>query len=359
MKSLFRGGDAHEERDVRIDARGNAAGLLLISRPTYGGKERMMRKIQLCLLVLTAVFATGCPKSKPNVPDVLAKRVALYEISRFDYDAAAYDQAVSNNQPEPARRLRNRVVDRLKANIDANYHEFENQLFTGRATTNVLSDITELGAAAAINITNGERAKNIIAVLLTGFKGGRKSIDENFFKERTTAAIISQMQASRAHIETGILTNMNEKDASEYSLDAALGDLINYFYAGTLQKGLQDLAQQAGQSAIDEKKNAQAAREKGRLGVTKKEADIATDNRTLYLQLRKDALTQPIDPQKQTAALARARFALKQLTNQEPDPDLKPSELFDALGQAMRDLDRREPGEATTVKISNALQGKQ
>lgn len=318
-----------------------------------------MRKIQLCLLICTAVFATGCPKSKPNIPDVLAKRVALYEINRFDNDAAAYDQAVSANQTESARRLRNRIIDRLKANIDANYNEFENQLFTGRATTNVLSDILELGAAAAINITNGERAKNIISVLLTGFKGGRKSVDENFFKERTTAAIISQMQASRARIETALLTNINGKDASEYSLDAALGDLINYFYAGTLQKGLQDLAQQAGQSAIDEKKNAQRAREKGRLGVTKSEAGTADDSKTLYLQLRKDALTQPIDPQKQTAALARARFALKQLTNQEPDPDLKPSELFDALGQAMKDLSIREPGKATTDRISNALQGKQ
>lgn len=315
-----------------------------------------MKKIQLCLLALTAVFATGCPKSKPTIPDVLAKRVAYYEISKFDADLTVYDQAMATN-PDNARLIRNRVVNRLKANIDANYHEFENQLFTSRATGNVLGDITELGAAAAINITNGERAKNIISVLLTGFKGGRKSIDENFFKERTTAAIISQMQASRAHIEADMLKNLQDQDASEYSLDAALGDLINYFYAGTLQKGLQDLAQKAGENAITEKNNVQAVREKGRLGVTEIVVERAEENKSLYTQLRKNALTPPIDPQKQSAAVSRARFAIKQLTGSEPDPDLKPSELFDALGAAMRKADKDDPVGATD-KINKALKGK-
>lgn len=316
-----------------------------------------MKLIRLFLLIVAAVFATGCPKSKPNIPDVLAKRVALYEISKFDTDLSEYDNAVKANQDALARRLRDRAVNRLKANIDANYHEFENQLFTGRATTNVLADITELGATAAINITNGERAKNIISMLLAGFKGGRKSVDENFFKERTTAAIISQMQASRARIEADMLKNLQDQDASEYSLDAALGDLINYFYAGTLQKGLQDLAQKAGENAIAEKKNVQEVREKGRLGVTEIVVDRALENKSLYDQMRKNALTPPIDPAKQTQANSRARCAIKQLTGSEPDPDLKPSELFDALGRAMRDADRADPVGATD-KINKALKCK-
>jgi len=293
-----------------------------------------MRKIQLCLLVLTAVFATGCPKSKPNVPDVLAKRVALYELNRFDVDAAAYDQAISANQPEVARRQRNRIVNRLKANIDANYHEFENQLFTGRATTNVLSDITELGATAAINITNGERAKNIIAVLLTGFKGGRKSVDENFFKERTTAVIISQMQASRAHIEAELLKNLREQDANEYSLDAALGDLITYFYAGTLQKGLQDLAQQAGQNALSEKKNADVQREKLRAG-TPEGVVRAQSIRDRFNELFKDANTAPIDLTKQAAAVLTAKQALQELTGQPVPANISNTDLFTQLDAAI------------------------
>jgi hypothetical protein len=306
-----------------------------------------MKIIKLFLVVLSAVFLTACPKSKPKLPEALAKRVANYEISRFDADLAAYDNAAT---PDVARRVRDRTIHRLKANIDANYHEFENQLFTGRATSNVLSDITELGAAAAINITNGQRAKNIISVLLTGFKGGRKSVDENFFKERTTAAIISQMQASRAHIEAALLKNLREQDAREYSLDAALGELINYFYAGTLQKGLQDLAQKAGENAIDEKRNAEIQREKLRAG-TAEGVRTALSIRGKFNELFKDALTPPIDLTKQAAAVLAAKQALAELTGQ-PAPDVSTMDLFTRLDAAIEATAVSEEG---VQKVRRAL----
>lgn len=293
-----------------------------------------MKHLVLLTLALTVPFLTGCPKSAPNVPSVLAKRVATYEINRFDADANLYDVAITANQTEPARRLRNRIVDRLKANIDANYHEFESQLFTGRAKGNVLADITEIGAAAAINITNGERAKNIISVLLAGFKGGRKSIDDNIFMQRTTAVIISQMQASRSHIEAQMLKNLREQDVNEYSLEAALGDLINYFYAGTLQKGLQELAQQTGQTAISEKKNAEVQREKLRAG-TPGGVIIAQTIRDRFNELFKDAITPPIDLAKQAAAVLAAKQALAQITGQPVPPDITNADLFAQLDAAI------------------------
>lgn len=314
-----------------------------------------MKTLQLSALLIVAAFATGCPKSKPMVPDVLAKRVALYEVSKFDNDLAEYDNAVRANQPELARRMRNRTINRLKSNIDANYHEFENQLFTGRATSNVLADITELGATAAINITNGERAKNIISMLLAGFKGGRKSFDENFFKERTTAAIISQMQASRAHIETEILKNLREQDANDYSLDAALGDLINYFYAGTLQKGLQDLAQQAGQNAITEKNNAAVQRQKLR-AATAEDVARAKTIRGRFNELFKDALTPPIDLPKQAAAVLAAKQALQELTGQPVAPGITNADLFTQLDAAIEATATDESGiekVRKALKISN------
>lgn len=210
-----------------------------------------MKTLSLFLLLGVVLFTTGCPKSKPNVPPVVARRLANYEVERFEKEEMAYNTAAEGNLPDQARRLRDKIIYRLKANIDANYQDFENQLFTGRARNNILFDITEIGTAVAINITNGERAKNIIAAALTGFKGGRKSIDENLFMERTTQVIISQMQASRSRYEETLLTNMRDKGTDEYPLEAALGDLINYFYAGSLHKGLQELAKQTGQDALE------------------------------------------------------------------------------------------------------------
>lgn len=310
-----------------------------------------MRKIQISLLLSVVIFATGCPKSTPRVPDVLAKRVVTYEISKFDTDLDLYDKHVNAKETEEARRLRNRIVERLKANIDANYHQFENELFTGRAQSNVLADITELGAAAAINITNGVRAKNIISVLLTGFKGGRKSIDDNIFLQRTTSVIISQMQASRSHIEAEMLKNLREQDVSEYSLDAALGDLINYFYAGTLQKGLQELAQQTGQSAIIEKKNAEGQREKLRAG-TPEDVKVAQTIRDKFNELFKDATIAPIVLTKQAAAVLAAKQALEELTGKSVSPEITNADLFEQLNDA---IETTAVGDAGVEKVRKAL----
>jgi hypothetical protein len=312
-----------------------------------------MKKIQLYLLLGIVVFATGCPKSKPSVPSAIAQRIAKYEIAKFDADTAAYDEAINRNQPQTARRIRDRVIDRLKANIDANYQEFENQLFTGRASTNVLFDIIDIGATVATNISNGERAKNVISAALTGFKGGRKSIDENFFKERTTQVIISQMQASRARIEVTIISNKRTKDIDAYSLDEALGDLINYFYAGTLQKGLQELAKETAQTALAEEQHVRDL-ERGREGVTTEEADTAVSNQRRYRQLRQDALS-AVDPTRQAEAIKIAREAIEELTTNPPPNDITPTQLFDMLGQAMRDVDRSDPTNAT-ARIRKALQ---
>jgi len=229
-----------------------------------------MKSILLVAIALSTLVLTGCPKTKPNLPPAIAQRLAKYELERFSRDLNAYDCAafgvaepganircsdlgVSSTDARRAKLIRDRVIDRLKTNIDVVYHDFEDRLFTRRAGSNLLFDITELGSAAAINITNGERAKNIISVALAAFKGGRKSLDENFFRERTIQTIISQMQASRARIESTIIQK-RAKEIGEYSLDEALGDLVDYFYAGTLQKGLQDLAKAAGQNAIQAEK---------------------------------------------------------------------------------------------------------
>jgi len=311
-----------------------------------------MKIIQLCLLMMAVLFATACPKSKPTIPDVMAKRVAEYQISKFDVDLAQYEAATD---PAVKRSVRDRTIFRLKRNIDANYNEFESQLFTGRATNNVLMDITELGAAAAINITNGERAKDIIAVLLTGFKGARKSIDENFFKERTTAVIISQMQASRARIETVILKSIQEQNATEYSLDASLGDLINYFYAGTLQKGLQDLAQQTGQNAQAEKEKADAQRLRLRAGTAESFA-VAQSIRGKFNDLFKDALTPPIDLVKQAAAVLAAKQALQELTGRPVAPNISNNDLFTQLDAAIESVAVDEAGiqrVRKALKLSN------
>jgi hypothetical protein len=39
-----------------------------------------MKSVVLFTIALSTLFLTGCPKSKPNVPPVIAQRLANYEL---------------------------------------------------------------------------------------------------------------------------------------------------------------------------------------------------------------------------------------------------------------------------------------
>src|SRR5438105_15898765 len=84
---------------------------------------------------------------------------------------------------DDARRIRDDITDRFIRVIDRNSEQFTNDLQNRRATTNFLGDITELSVGAAIGITNGERVLQILGVALTAFRGGRKSVDQNFYEQ--------------------------------------------------------------------------------------------------------------------------------------------------------------------------------
>lgn len=219
----------------------------------------MKRLLILPLLALVLLF-TGCPaqSTKPTTPNVIVTRIANYELQKFDADLSAYEAAVNASDWDKAKIIRDASVYRLKRNVDMNYGDFESALFSKRATTNVLFDIAEIAANTGINVSNGARAKNILSAALAGFKGGRGSFDENFFQSQSIQTVISKMQASRARVGSRIGQNLGSLGPQVYSLDEALGDVIEYFYAGTLQHGLQELSQQAGADALQAKSEAAA-----------------------------------------------------------------------------------------------------
>jgi hypothetical protein len=274
-----------------------------------------MKKICLIAFVICiALFLTGCPKGRAKMPDVISDKIKEYAVVQFDEDYKRYNVAVDSNQLVKAKVLRNELLFKLKRHIDANYADFENNLFLGKATSNVLLDITELGAAAAVGITNGERAKTIIGTALTAFKGGRKSVDVNFFRERTTESLISTMRASRSRVEEKINLGLRN-DVANYTLEESLGDLINYFYAGSLSNALVELSQQA----ADEAKNAKVQTDisiKKRLEV---EFDESKDINTIRNELA--AGLNSTDETKKAAARAALLRALEIL--QKDLPDLK------------------------------------
>lgn len=236
-------------------------------------------------LVILALFcglpATGCVArlDKPNVPKTLNRdfATALYSIPEFTTHYSAYREAmglpsvqIPSSKPDAktvsitsattktavfdllkARQLRDLMINRIRVDIEINYREYESKLFFNRGESNLGGDFLELGLAFAGTVSKGERAKSVLASALSGIRGTRLSYDKNFFREKTIEIIVSQMQTSREGVKNNILNKMARLPADRYTFEEAWVDLAEFFYAGTLQGGIQALANQAGKSAVD------------------------------------------------------------------------------------------------------------
>lgn len=210
-----------------------------------------MKLVQISLLLSVVLFATGCPQTRTPMPSAIKDKLIARETDKLVALADGYDAAIKSGTKadlDKAQFYRNELMHLGLLLVDDNYNQFENDLFVKRASTNVAADITELGLAAATGITNGERVKTILAIALTAFKGGRKSIDVNFFRERSTELIALKMRASRARALEVIYRGL-ASPVDKYPLGAGLDDLINYLYAGSLNSALLELAQDTGEDA--------------------------------------------------------------------------------------------------------------
>jgi hypothetical protein len=312
-----------------------------------------MKYLVLITLALTVPFLTGCPKTKTPMPAPIRDKLIQRQIDHLTGLVTAYENAVLAGDDVnlgKARVYRNEIVHAGLILIDDNYNQFENDLFVGRATSNIGFDLTELGVAAATGITNGERVKTILAIALTAFKGGRKSIDMNLYRERTTEVIAQKMRGSRSKVLQGIYEGLG-LPVDRYPLGAAIDDLVNYVYAGSLNSAMLELAQDAGEDAKREKTKA----------ATLKLAPFATEREKvdfnkitkLASDLKEKLRTRATEAQGRTEIEA----VLKQLYTQAELGDLSrksPEDLWNLLQDKM-DEARDNGDEVLRSKIMRAL----
>jgi hypothetical protein len=236
-----------------------------------------MRRIQLVALLVAVAFATGCPNRPKvqldnnsfirNLNDHLADQQLryycaadsrAYTVTRSLTDprgkATCNESLKDEDGPEKARKIRNQVIEDSLGFIDADYADFVNALQTNRARGNFIADVIELGTSAAVGITQGERSIQVLGVALTAFRGGRKSVDLNFYREQTTPILIAKMDDNRSKVYAAVLQKKT-KDIDEYSINEAIRDVVAYYNAGTLVRAFtelqKDTASQAQDSADD------------------------------------------------------------------------------------------------------------
>jgi len=212
----------------------------------------MNHRTSLFLSIITLLLV-GCG-TLPKVPAVLDVGTGLtrYATNDFLVDYSRYQTAFTNANTNLATALRNMMISRVRLDVEGNFHDFESELFGGRALVQTAEDWAEFALAMATTITVGERAKTVLAAILTAVKGARLSVDKNWFREKATEAIISSMKAERQKKLTLIETKLSG-NAMEYPFEEAWVDLLEYFYAGTLQGGIQAIAENAGKESADTK----------------------------------------------------------------------------------------------------------
>jgi len=249
-----------------------------------------MRKFQLCFLVGSMIFATGCPKYRPSVDFNRAGFVKQVN-DHFTAKQTAYFAALTANDPGTAKLRRNELIEDALPYIDEAYLDFITAIQSGRDRDNFLADVIELGTTAAVGITNGERPLQILGVALTAFRGGRRSADLNFYKEQTTPVLISKMDGNRAKVRTTIITRENE-EVSTYPIGTAIGDIVAYYNAGTLVRAFTELqkdtavATQASEAELDKLKKEAGVRgavTKEHLLASNEFASAIRDHRRAYL----------------------------------------------------------------------------
>ncbi|MBI4326239.1 MAG: hypothetical protein HY674_13390 [Chloroflexi bacterium] len=292
-----------------------------------------------------AAFDTGCTTT-PRLPKVLDSTtpILMYATNEFLTDFKMYKEAFNNENTNRATALRNAMFHRINGEIEGNYRDFEAKLFSGRESFHTAADFIELGLAGATTILIGERSKTVLAAILTAVKGARLSVDKNWFRERTTESIIASMQSERNKkmevIEKKLIGN-----AMEYPFEEAWVDLIEYFYAGTLEGGIQALTVETGKTAA----TAKAAR--------KKAAESRAESFTIFKAtegqiIRTKALTQKVRELKEKKNAAEARRILQAL-GVPPGPDDK---LFDQLQGQIREAVKKGPESVEALSKTFGIQ---
>jgi hypothetical protein len=265
-----------------------------------------------------------------------APNMVVYSADDLKTDVEAYRAALNLPDLGKARGLRDRIVYRIMAQIDLGYGRFENSVMTARAGYMTGVDATQLGISAASAVIGATEIKDILNATTLARQGTRLSVYKNFFEQKTSEALISQMRATRKTKATEMLKSMNDRDVLQYPLESAWTDLSAYYYAGTIPSALVDIAGKAGSDAVVAEVKLQT--QVLRMSV---QAGMAVDVRTEYEVLRRQFAS---TDRKMVANGVETLKAILGGAQVKFDDAAKPEALLGALKQAMADADADDSG---------------
>ena len=175
-------------------------------------------------------------------PIALQSTTSLSAISKAEYEAVATSYRGRRNEQD-----RNRLIYMAISQIDLNFRDYQRKRRIGRDLFETVMDILEVGAVAAVSITNGVRSKAIINDGLAFLKGSRASVNKNL-RLLDLQILFNKMREDRAVVMQRILDNVDDPIES-YPFERAYMEIVDYYIAGTMDNALSSLASETGKAA--------------------------------------------------------------------------------------------------------------
>jgi hypothetical protein len=238
---------------------------------------KIVKKLFIIALLFTGILYI--PVNAQKIPLVLKKDSVLSPVGSYNAAAETYKE---NRTTEN----RNKLVFMAISQIDFNFDRYIKNKRHHNAFFQTVLDILEVGAATAISISNGERAKSVIADALGFVQGSRVKINENL-RLLEQQVLVNKMIENRSKALVIIYDNIDKSDA-EYPFERAYIDILSYYEAGTTDSALSALSTDTGNSADKAQEKLREVQGNFSPELTQTDLDLATVSLTTLQRLGKE-----------------------------------------------------------------------
>lgn len=140
---------------------------------------------------------------------------------------------------------RNRIVYDMIYLINEYYDAYEMSWYATSVGTEGVADLLSLGTSLAGATTGDAGLKAMLAAITSGFTGTKMAVQKHVLQDQSITMIIHTMRQARqdklTDIRGKLVSGTNLTSVSVYPLQAAVVDVQEYFYAGTLLGAIQSI----------------------------------------------------------------------------------------------------------------------
>lgn len=147
----------------------------------------------------------------------------------------------------PTQTCRNKIITARMYATDIRFSEFEETLFRETRKGGFGATLGTLGLTSAAAVSSGG-ASQVLSGIAAFIIGGREAFQKEVLAERTVIAIHTAMRAKRAQVAIRLRSGLGQQLA-EYPLALGLGDLNEYYNAGTVLGALVGITETVGATA--------------------------------------------------------------------------------------------------------------